>query len=76
MATASSTSGSEYQVYYGTTEKAAVVIDMGTAYTKVGFAGEYAPRHIIPTKVSSAFLIGVCTALAANARTYSALGSL
>ena len=25
--------------------KAAVVIDIGTAYTKLGFAGEFSPRY-------------------------------
>lgn len=31
--------------------KAAVVLDIGTAYTKLGFAGEFSPRFIIPTEV-------------------------
>lgn len=32
-------------------EKNAVVLDMGLAYTKVGYAGEAAPRAIVPTPV-------------------------
>eukprot|EP00930_Biecheleria_cincta_P029314 TRINITY_DN20403_c0_g2_i1.p1 TRINITY_DN20403_c0_g2~~TRINITY_DN20403_c0_g2_i1.p1 ORF type:complete len:474 (+),score=82.59 TRINITY_DN20403_c0_g2_i1:23-1423(+) len=31
------------------TEKQAVVIDFGRAYTKVGFAGESRPRHLFPS---------------------------
>jgi len=38
--------------------KAAVVIDIGTAYTKVGFAGEFSPRFIIPTEVPTTQLSG------------------
>jgi len=30
-------------------EKQAIVLDFGSAYTKVGFAAEASPRHIIPT---------------------------
>ncbi|CAF0796461.1 unnamed protein product [Adineta ricciae] len=33
-------------------EKTAVVIDIGHAYTKCGFAGNSSPRHIVPTTVS------------------------
>ncbi|CAF0869647.1 unnamed protein product [Rotaria sordida] len=33
-------------------EKTAVIIDIGYAYTKCGFAGNAAPRHIIPTSVT------------------------
>ncbi|KXJ24727.1 Actin-related protein 10 [Exaiptasia diaphana] len=33
-------------------EKNAVVIDIGTAYTKCGFAKEAAPRHIIPSYIT------------------------
>ncbi|XP_046384525.1 actin-related protein 10 [Ischnura elegans] len=33
-----------------TSEKSAVVIEIGSAYTKCGFAGENAPRCIIPSK--------------------------
>jgi actin-related protein len=40
----------QYQ-FYGSTEKNAIVIDLGTAYTKVGFSGEAQPRYIIPTKL-------------------------
>jgi actin-related protein len=32
-------------------KKIPVVLDIGTAYTKCGFAGESSPRHIIPTEV-------------------------
>ncbi|EDO40166.1 predicted protein, partial [Nematostella vectensis] len=32
-------------------EKHAVIIDIGAAYTKVGFAKETAPRHIIPSRI-------------------------
>ncbi|TSK58019.1 Actin-related protein 10 [Bagarius yarrelli] len=32
-------------------EKTAVVIDLGTAYTKCGFAGETGPRFIIPSEL-------------------------
>jgi hypothetical protein len=35
--------------FYGS-EKAAIVLEIGHAYTKCGFAGEVSPRHIIPTK--------------------------
>ncbi|XP_066257312.1 actin-related protein 10 [Euwallacea similis] len=34
-----------------TSEKHAVVLDIGAAYTKFGFASEFAPRHIIRTEV-------------------------
>ena len=30
--------------------KAAVVVDIGTAYTKVGFAGEFSPRLVCERK--------------------------
>jgi len=33
-------------------EKTAVVIDIGQAYTKCGFAGNSSPRHIVPTAVT------------------------
>ncbi|CAF0902455.1 unnamed protein product [Adineta steineri] len=33
-------------------EKTAVVIDIGHAYTKCGFAGNASPRHIVPTTVT------------------------
>uniref|UniRef100_UPI00358EB191 actin-related protein 10 n=1 Tax=Myxine glutinosa TaxID=7769 RepID=UPI00358EB191 len=33
-------------------EKTAVVFDIGAAYTKCGFAGEYAPRCIIPSQIT------------------------
>ncbi len=32
-------------------EKNAVVLDIGRAYTKVGYAGEAAPRAVVPTPV-------------------------
>lgn len=32
-------------------DKQAVVLDIGTEFTKVGFAGEHAPRHIIRTEI-------------------------
>jgi len=35
---------------FGGSEKAAVVIDIGSAYTKCGFAGEAQPRHILPSQ--------------------------
>jgi len=38
--------------------KAAVVVDIGTAYTKLGFAGEFSPRFIIPTEVPTKQLSG------------------
>jgi len=38
--------------------KAAVVVDIGTAYTKLGFAGEFSPRFIIPTEVPTKALSG------------------
>jgi len=34
---------------YGATEKQAVVLDIGAALTKAGFAGEVNPRTIIPS---------------------------
>ena len=34
-------------------EKLPVVVDIGAAYTKCGFAGESAPRHIIPSETTS-----------------------
>ncbi|CAF4523367.1 unnamed protein product [Rotaria sp. Silwood2] len=33
-------------------EKTVIVIDIGQAYTKCGFAGSASPRHIIPTSVT------------------------
>nr|CAX69419.1 Actin-related protein 10 [Schistosoma japonicum] len=33
-------------------EKTAVVFDIGTVYTKCGFAGETGPRFIIPTAIT------------------------
>uniref|UniRef100_A0A672L1U0 Actin related protein 10 n=1 Tax=Sinocyclocheilus grahami TaxID=75366 RepID=A0A672L1U0_SINGR len=35
-------------------EKTAVVVDLGAAYTKCGFAGETGPRFIIPSEVKRA----------------------
>ena len=35
-------------------EKNAVVIDVGSAYTKVGYAGEFSPRAILPTPAAVA----------------------
>ncbi|KAI2652367.1 Actin-related protein 10 [Labeo rohita] len=35
-------------------EKTAVVIDLGAAYTKCGFAGETGPRFIIPSEIKRA----------------------
>uniref|UniRef100_A0A8C1M181 Actin related protein 10 n=1 Tax=Cyprinus carpio TaxID=7962 RepID=A0A8C1M181_CYPCA len=35
-------------------EKTAVVIDLGAAYTKCGFAGETGPRFIIPSEIKHA----------------------
>ncbi|XP_078001136.1 actin-related protein 10-like [Glandiceps talaboti] len=35
-------------------EKTAVILDIGAAYTKVGFAGEPSPRSIIPSEVKRA----------------------
>jgi len=35
----------------GAEAKAPVVLDIGTAYTKIGFAAEFSPRFIIPTVV-------------------------
>lgn len=32
-------------------EKPAIVIEIGTAYTKCGFSGESVPRHIIPSSI-------------------------
>ena len=32
-------------------DKQAVILDIGEAYTKIGFAGESVPRHIIPSRV-------------------------
>ena len=32
-------------------EKHAVVLDIGTAYTKVGYAGESSPRAILKTPI-------------------------
>ena len=32
-------------------DKQAVILEIGEAYTKIGFAGESNPRHIIPSKV-------------------------
>ncbi|XP_074640089.1 actin-related protein 10-like [Tubulanus polymorphus] len=36
-----------------TSEKTAVILDIGAAYTKCGFAGEIAPRCIIQTKIKN-----------------------
>ncbi|CAF3423644.1 unnamed protein product [Rotaria sp. Silwood1] len=33
-------------------EKTVIVIDIGQAYTKCGFAGSASPRHIIPTSIT------------------------
>jgi actin-related protein 3 len=33
------------------TQRPAVVIDCGTGYTKMGFAGNVEPSHIIPTAI-------------------------
>jgi actin-related protein 10 len=42
--------GSGMEHVFGGSEKAAVVIDLGTSFTKCGFAGEAQPRHILPSK--------------------------
>ncbi|XP_025835083.1 actin-related protein 10 isoform X2 [Agrilus planipennis] len=34
------------------TEKLTVVMDLGAAFTKLGFSGEFAPRHIIRSEVT------------------------
>lgn len=33
-------------------EKLAIVLEIGSAYTKCGFASESAPRHVIPSTVT------------------------
>ena len=33
-------------------DKQAVIIDIGSMFTKVGFAGEYSPRHIIRSEIT------------------------
>lgn len=38
--------------FYGA-EKAAVVLDIGSRFTKCGFAGESTPRRIFPTTFTS-----------------------
>ena len=35
----------------------AAILDLGTAYTKVGFAGERCPRHVVPTPIPLKYLI-------------------
>nr|XP_022903365.1 actin-related protein 10 [Onthophagus taurus] len=40
-----------YEGYGAITDKIIFVIDIGAAYTKVGFNGEFSPRAIIPTEV-------------------------
>jgi len=42
-------SGVDYQLY-GVAEKPAVVLEIGSRYTRCGIAGEAVPRHIIRTK--------------------------
>lgn len=36
-------------------DKQAVILDIGEAYTKIGFAGEAAPRHIIPSTLKKLY---------------------
>jgi len=38
---------------YGLAEKKAVILDLGTAYIKCGYAGEAAPRHVLPSPLGS-----------------------
>ena len=38
---------------FGSTEKTAIVLDIGAAYTKCGFAGDAHPRCIVPTNLVS-----------------------
>lgn len=44
--------GIEYKMYstYGGADKPAIILDIGEAYCKCGFAGEAQPRHILPTE--------------------------
>jgi actin-related protein 3 len=35
-------------------EKAALVIDNGTGFTKMGFAGNFEPNYIIPSVIATA----------------------
>ena len=39
-------------------QKPSVVIDNGTGYTKMGYAGNYEPQYIVPTVVASRALKG------------------
>ena len=34
-------------------EKATVIIDNGTGFTKMGYAGNMEPSYIIPTKIAT-----------------------
>ncbi len=43
------TSGIPASYEFFGSEKSAVVLDIGSAYTKCGFAGESHPRHLIPS---------------------------
>ena len=40
-------SGSRTDIIYGLAEKKAIVLDLGSAYLKCGYAGEAAPRHVL-----------------------------
>ncbi len=39
--------------FFGSSEKASLVFEIGSAYTKIGFSGEGCPRHIFPTKLTT-----------------------
>ena len=38
-------------------EKAALVIDNGTGYTKMGFAGNFEPSYIVPSVIATAIKV-------------------
>ncbi|TRZ03296.1 hypothetical protein DNTS_029416, partial [Danionella cerebrum] len=50
-------------------EKTAVVIDLGAAYTKCGFAGETGPRFIIPSEIKRAGSLEVVRVVQYNINT-------
>ncbi len=42
------------RIFLGTSEKNSIILELGGAYTKCGFAGESKPRFIIPTELKLA----------------------
>ncbi|GCC23686.1 actin-related protein 10 [Chiloscyllium punctatum] len=57
-------------------EKTAVVIDLGAAYTKCGFAGETGPRCIIPSEIKKAGLAQASKVVQFNINTEELYGYL